>query len=990
VTRTAAGTRFDQPDGQAGAKWSRALPEAIRGARWVALRYRAKGLASHSDYALYVAASAGGKSEREQYLVKFSDLVADGSWHVARARLQVDSVQTLAVQVQAARPEAFLEVGSLTFSDRKPAIELQQVLDYRRGFPAAMAGWRPLALPPGNLDGPGLSRLFEQEGWLDGEQVTVQQVPFRVRPGRDAVIITPVRDVQDIQVPLTGQGAELYLLLATLLPASEEASYSHGLAGATSLVHRFVARIEYADGGSDEQFPYSLASGGHRLARGVGAYALALSPGRPLRQLVLRDRYRRGALGLIAATLAAQPGPATVATQLKPAVPLPRPLPVEARQASVGRVGDRVIAASHSFTLVLDLSRGLQVASVENHAAVRAPLVAKPGPLFSLDVAGRKVTAAEFKVAAVSSEPSVCRIVLEHELAKVEVTVDVTGGAEVGLRASCRLNGGDPRRSRFTFPELSGLSFSDNADDNWYWMPRQGDVVSNQPALIRARYAGAGNPAQVFGTFSPRAGTGLYVMTQDLDALPRHYLLTKRGGSVSLAVEYQPLFRAELPRTVIGCHQGGWQAQLQRYREWVSTWYREAAPRKSWFREVFNFRQQFLHFDLPVKSGMFDAKTKAWRLKEVVDEDAQAFGGVDYLHLFDWGWDPVRGRCGDYLPWDYLGGAEPFRKAIAGVKDAGVPVGLYIEGYLIDPPAAVSKAHGAEWQLLNADGKPYTNFAPSFHVCPAVKAWQDYLSSTYARAKRETGAVGFYIDEFGFTSFYDCYNPAHGHPVPQTPVLGEREMLRRVREALGPETVIYTEESPTDVNSQFQDGSFTYNISSVSDDLSPTHLNLYRFLFPSFKTIEIVVCDKPLGDNVEAVRQVLFSGEAIWIEGIANRWFTPETRAAIAVGRKVMRANRECFAGDYPTPLVPTRFEGLYANRFASQPDERGKTCWTVYNTTYRTARGGLIAVKHFPGAKYRDELTGRELTVKVEGDEAVLDLTIGPREVTVVSRVVE
>ena len=62
----------------------------------------------------------------------------------------------------------------------------------------------------------------------------------------------------------------------------------------------------------------------------------------------------------------------------------------------------------------------------------------------------------------------------------------------------------------------------------------------------------------------------------------------------------------------------------------------------------------------------------------------------------------------------------------------------------------------------------------------------------------------------------------------------------RLHEALGPECALYTEENPTDVNSQFQDGSFTYAISSVSDVWSPSHVNLYRFALPTFKTIEII------------------------------------------------------------------------------------------------------------------------------------------------------
>ena len=189
------------------------------------------------------------------------------------------------------------------------------------------------------------------------------------------------------------------------------------------------------------------------------------------------------------------------------------------------------------------------------------------------------------------------------------------------------------------------------------------------------------------------------------------------------------------------------------------------------------------------------------------------------------------------------------------------------------------------------------------------------------------------------------------------------------------------------MNSQYQDGSFTYSISSAPDAWTATHINLYRFAFPTFKTIEIITCDNPLGSDVEAVKRVLFNGEAIWLEGTASRWFAPETRAYIARAHKAFRANRQCFATDFPSPLVPTLVQGVSANMFPERKDERGKTCWTIYNTNYRTASGSLIRVRHLPGATYRDEFTGREVPAKIADGMATLNLQVGPRDVAVVSR---
>jgi hypothetical protein len=479
--------------------------------------------------------------------------------------------------------------------------------------------------------------------------------------------------------------------------------------------------------------------------------------------------------------------------------------------------------------------------------------------------------------------------------------------------------------------------------------------------------------------YHPAAG-GVYLLTHDREDTFRWFRL-KKDDTVTLAVEYPPQELAPgatwtLPETVLGAHAGDWHAAFDAYRAWLQTWYQPAAPRKDWFRQVFNFRQQFLHFALPQKSGIFDGDTKTFHFQEVLERDAAAFGGVDYLHVFDWGWSEEFGRCGDYDHWEPLGGVDNFRRAVATAQEMGIPVGLYIEGYLVDPPSNLGKTHGEEWQLLRADGTPYTNFAPSYHICSHVPAWQDTLAATYGRVAKETGANGFYIDEFGFGAHYVCYNPAHGHDIPAYPIRGELALTRQVRAALGPERAIYTEETPTDYNSQFQDGSFTYAISQLPPDGPP--INLTRFALPDFKTFEIITCDRPLGSDVQSVKRIFFNGEGIWLEGLAEDWFTPETRAFIAHMHRVQKAHLAAFTSLSPRPLIPTLPEEVYANEFPAE----GETVWTLYNANWHTVRGEILAVPHRPGATYHDAWRDQPLTPRLAGGQAFLALEIGPRDV--------
>ena len=105
-----------------------------------------------------------------------------------------------------------------------------------------------------------------------------------------------------------------------------------------------------------------------------------------------------------------------------------------------------------------------------------------------------------------------------------------------------------------------------------------------------------------------------------------------------------------------------------------------------------------------------------------------------------------------------------------GLLDAGQAA---FEGYLVDPPSNYGKAHGEEYQLLDAEGKPYPYFAPSYNMCSAVKEWQDYLAGVYKRTREATGARGFYVDQMGFADpGHICYAQHHGHPVPWPPAPG--------------------------------------------------------------------------------------------------------------------------------------------------------------------------------------------------------------------------
>jgi len=575
-----------------------------------------------------------------------------------------------------------------------------------------------------------------------------------------------------------------------------------------------------------------------------------------------------------------------------------------------------------------------------------------------------------------------------HPDVDAEVKLSRLDAATVELRMTLTNRGDVAREAAVTFPRLRALG-GPSVGDPSYCYPRRPLIIGDRPVHLRLPYSGI-FPFQFMGV-QRDGGGGLYLMTCDTEAHEKTYGLRKNGtgdrARVELGVEWKPRSLApgetwRLPAARIGVYDGDWHGALDAYRRWLATWQQPQGPRPRWFREVFNFRQVFLHFALPTPSGAFDPKTQELRLLESVQQDAKAFGGVDYVHLFDWGWTPTGGRVGDYAPWAYLGGSDALRRQIAELRDAGIPTGLYLEGYLADANTAIGLQHGEAWQMRDAEGKPHQRYAPSLHMCPHVEEWRDHLAATARRAVQQTGAQGVYLDQLGFTNQYRCFSDLHGHPPGVSVLRGETQLLSQVRAALPGDVVLYTEETPVDVNVPYLDGSFTYAM-SVDDGLSPARVNLSRFVWTDFKTFEIIRCDAPLGDDVDAVWRIFFNGEGIWLEGEEDAWFSPRVLTAIRTTHRILRAHRDAFVSTDVRPLVPTLHDGLYANRFTGSKH----TVWTLLNSTDDRIEGAVLRERHCPGATYHDAISGKPLETKHQDGETVLSVSLPPGAVGCIVR---
>jgi len=966
AVRSADGWRLGLASAGKGMKWSWFLPEEVplAGHAFLTLRYRATGTAPSGDYAACILGKPSGDGKDYVPVIAPSQLRHDGRWHTLCVPLgelarQLPRASGFAVQGQAARDGATLELARLALGGAPAPVP---VLDYL----GAEAGAFEDPLTPLALTGAGrlpLGELVRSEG-LAGwpERVTtvrVAGVPFTLPPATEAVPASGILERGTVRLPVNQAVSEVYLLTVGVFRGAEEDVYStEGRLTSIPDIDRFAVTIAYSDGREERCFPANLTAGGaFRVDQGGQALNIAADPRRPVRELVLHDNSPGAAFVVVAATL-------------NPGTP-------------------RFGGPDEGFP---DFSRVTDRREPATEGAVRALLGLAPTDpwlrLWTVSVAGTAIAPERFQPETADAATSVyacadpaLRLTLTHH----------AEGDEFSLEAKVENRGTTALGIAVSGPHLGPLRLGAGGPaGQWYWFPCVGNRLSNEPFLQRARYGGR-FPLQVMSAFDPVTDRGAYLRTLDLEGGMRDYAMQKTAAGVALWVDTcgQVVAPGAALTTVparLGLTGGDWHTAFRVYRDWVRSWYRPAAPRQAWFREVFNFRQRFLHGHEP----LYDARQGTYALSAALTEGTEQFGGIEYLHLFDWGSVPgvgrVYGRTGDVSPFDnYLkGGSEAFRQAIAAVQEQGVRVGLYIEGYLLEEKGRLG-VPGKDWQIRLRNGEPfYWPKSSEMMICSQVPAWRDVQAGTYAARVRELGVNGMYMDQLGFANpEKDCWSPAHGHAVPGDTVLGERGLSRLVRErvdAVRPGVVLYDEEVPCDVNSQIIDGSFSYHMKQCRWNRPLAPLHPLRFAIPSFKTFEILVCDHPMGSWAEGVKWTFFNGEGIWLEGPAEGWFAAETRDTIRRCHAILREHRDAFSSDEPMPLEPTLTPGVFANAFPVP----GKVVQTLYNARHRSVTAIVPWPTGIPaaGARVEDAWNRTPLAVQNREGRAVVAVELGPRDV--------
>lgn len=948
---------FRTNESERGMKWSWDLPEPIElvGHRYILFRYRAKNIKPGGDYTLCVLgkpAAEGGLSYIS--VVPPGAILSDGRWH----NLMVDAmspanvipkVMGLTVQVQStAVPEAELSIAQIKLVNQFVPSPLADFLDVKES--ADFSNFKSVDIS--KICNSNLEAFFKRLRIMGvpKKDVTVSKIPFKLVQGTEDCVASSLRNKQELRIPVDVKTDEIFLFITAIYSGAEEPVYTRGLSAkgvnekllAIRGVDRFLLKLIYDDGSVEECMPLCITTKNYEVVNGPQVLCAFADKSKQLKEVVLCDKTEQGGFAVSSISCRTQ--------------------------------GNRAFAGFSEEIEPLRLApkKGVPEDIIQNRLS----------GLVGLKINGKDASLIDWK--KINDK----KIIYNFDN-KVNCELQILDAKNQETRLTINMENSTNGELKIVLfaPQIEAFKLGNKIEDNYYLYPRSGTAFNNVPASFRERFCGA-FPVQFMQVFNPREGCGIYLRTEDRNGIPRYYTLKKSDKDMTLAVEYQEVTLAPGEKfkaldTYIGMTGGDWNEGLHAYQNWVKTWYPKLSPEKQWFREVFNFRQRFLWF----LDSLYDTTNEKFVLQKAVDEAVKEFGGMDYLHIFDWGncgqYGRIYGRTGDYPPYTmWKGGLEAFARAIKEIQDQGIPVGLYLEGYLLSQKGLLGQKYGKEWHLIGKDGKGrmWPESTEQF-VCPYLPAWREVLASTYGARVKELNVNGMYLDQFGFADYgKDCWSKEHGHPVPSFSAVSERDCTQMVRERIDSVkkgAALYSEEIPCDLASIHQDGSFTYTMRRAMTTSTMVPINIFRFAIPQFKTIEILVCDKPTGSWAEGVKWIFFNGEAMWIEGTLE-WFGENVRSTIRKCYGILRQHKDAFTSLEPEPLIPTEMGGIFANMFPAQ----GKTVYTFYNSRHRTVKGEVLKIKHKPNAKYFDAWNERTLVSRQEGEFDIISLEIEPKGV--------
>ncbi len=922
---------------------------------YVLMHYRCLNIQnSASNYAVYLS---GAGESRPFYQ---ADLLDDGIWHWGFASIGVASVSQMALQVQnSSSNPAFLEIESLRFVDNDPRTDLSYFTQIEQGWDDLTSGTEGFAFA--NLDSlfnaradQLLPRMGLNVAWFDTTNVNAERiVPFQIKTGNPNLVCTDLPSFISTTIPIGVSASEIYLLMGTRVPGLE-VSGSESIVNYVDETERFYIEVKYIGGSSETFFPVDVFSKIHRMQNNsFSAFAVPANPEKIMEKVILYDMTDGGLFALAGLTLntgGAQfyqdlfdiPDPENI---LNAAQPAPKSTSVQ--------FSSNLLTLENTYNkMVFDLSSGCAFKEWTSHYTGHNILPLEGSQIFSAKINGTWHASADFQIQNVETQTTgsevlaIIRLALPGHDFDTRLSIHMDETAEPAFDLVFKNNETTTHSAELLFPDLPILTLGADPANIHYAYPQITFLCGKDPVTIEKSYSGE-FPMQFMDLYDPDEGWGLYLLVKDPELIDKSFRLEKRADSAGLMVRYPTLASTGIPPgetmeiapLCLGLHSGDWHEAMKAYQNWTQSWYAPQSPRQSWFNEIYACRR-----DYPIGGTgyLFNRLLNSYTFNREIENADSYLGGADLIDISSWGWSASFGRVGDYRKYE-LGGLANFHSGMDYSHSQGVPVGLYIEGYLIDDRSDVYAAHGEEWKMLNSSGLPIIDSAHEVVMCPHVLSWQNHMKQLYRDVMAETGADAIYIDVFGMAfAGRACYRPDHGHRIGEKPLRGEFRMTQKIREGLNslkPGIPLYTEYTPVDVTSQLQDGSFSYTIWYGDNEKSPTETNLFRFCFPDFKQIELVNgLFFAMNWTEEGLKKAFFNGEGIWVKGDISSWYDAQTVAFYIKTHEIFSDHRDALTSGTAEPFIPTLEGDVFAHSF-----EKGdKKILMFYNANYRNLDADL------------------------------------------------
>ncbi len=293
-----------------------------------------------------------------------------------------------------------------------------------------------------------------------------------------------------------------------------------------------------------------------------------------------------------------------------------------------------------------------------------------------------------------------------------------------------------------------------------------------------------------------RKGNFLYLATHDTEACLKTFRAKATTTFGELLVD-APASSAWSP------NHGGlfalpWKAAVGVTEDWKTAlrdWYRPFTFRTVWGQKTFDaaaIPAWLLDADLWLRPMFATEETE-----KGIEHGLDYFGNDVGLHWYRWHEIEYDTDYPQYFP-----PKAEFSGMMKKAQARGAHVVPYINGRLWDPSSESWKSDaGAATAARKYDGTLYTEVYGSrvanAVACPSTTVWRGKITRLVERLLHEVGSDGVYIDQICAAPGVPCWSTKHEHPTGGGAWwhYAYRKLMGQVREKVGPENILITEEN---------------------------------------------------------------------------------------------------------------------------------------------------------------------------------------------------